>query len=181
VSQCGTLTRSPIIIATGHSCGGGIGLLQSFAFRWRDDPSACALVPFVRFVTGRIPNIEEYPFPYMALVIPGGQGHGRSDRSTWARRTAVIHTWVDMDKLELGEAIAEKQRQIYCNQSWRYDYGDIIDVLDHGPPQIISVNEPTFQYHELVKTMTLCIQQARVDSCSEACATSCDSGCDSGS
>jgi hypothetical protein len=179
MTACNTITRSPIVFPGGRqTCYERIGLLKSFANRWRDNSYACRLVPFDRFVTGRIPNIQEYPFPYMSLLIPSGSGHGRSDRSTWFRRVAVVHVWVDMGRMEEGEAIAEELREIYCNQAWRYDYGDVIDVLDHGPPQIMDVNEPTFQYHEIIKTMTLCGQQRRVDSCNNICVPQpCASSC----
>ena len=157
-----------------------MGLLASFANRWAVDAPACAQVPFERFVTGRIPSIDDilqpgggYPFPYMALLIPGGSSHGRSDRSTWCRRTAVIHIWVDMAALEDGEDIVETLRRIYCSQNWRYDYGSVIDVLDGGLATVNEVNEPTFSYKELVKTMTLCIQQPRLDACDNVCPQDC--------
>lgn len=166
----GTITRTPIEIDTGIiPCYQRFGLLASFARRWQLDPAACLLVPFDRFVTGRIPDIEEYPFPYMSLNIPGGSGHGRSDRSTWCRRTAVINIWVDMAALEDGEDISEALRRVYCSQNWSYDYGDVIDVLDGGLSTVKEVNEATFSYKELVKTMTLCIQQPRLDTCGDVC------------
>ena len=150
------------------------GLLMSFAQRWQNDAAACALVPFDRFVTGRIPNIESgYPFPYMALLIPGGTSHGRSDRGTWARRTVVIHIWVDMADLDNGEDIVETIRRVYCNQNWLYNYGSVIDVIDGGLATVNEVNEPTFSYKELVKTMTLCIQQNRLDACDNICPANC--------
>lgn len=163
------------------------GLLRSFAARWEADAQACALVPFDRFVTGRIPDIEEYPFPYMSLNIPGGSSHGRSDRSTWCRRMAVVNIWVDMAALEDGEDISENLRRIYCSQNWRYDYGQVIDVLDGGLATVKEVNVAEYSYKELVKTMTLCIQQPRLDSCegicnqqdSDCCSSSCSSSGDS--
>jgi len=156
---------TPIILPS----PGRRGLLWSFAQRWATDEAACALVPFDRFVTGRIPQESSYPFPYMALLIPGGSGHGRSDRSTWCRRTAVIHIWVDMDALEDGEDISEAIRRIYCSQNWQYDYGTVIDVLDGGLATVKEVNVAEYSYKELVKTMTLCIQQPRLDTCEGVC------------
>jgi hypothetical protein len=140
------------------------GLLMSFAIRWRDDPVACALVPFSDFVTGRLPTVDEYPFPYMSLVPGSGRMHYRSDRFEGLRRTLALHIWVDPDKLEDGEAIAEHCRRVWCNQAWDYDYGCVIDVLDGGPPTCHQLTEPTYQGWELVKLMTLCIEQPRVDS-----------------
>lgn len=146
------------------------GMLKSFAARWQNNAEAIAIVPFDRFVTGRIPSVADgYPFPYMALFVTGGSGHSRSDRSEWVRRTVTIHVWVDMAKLEEGEYICELLRQIYCNQSWKYDFGKIIDTIDHGPPQFLEVNMPAYSYKELIKTMTLCIQQDRVDNCVNVC------------
>jgi len=158
-----------------------LGLLESMSFRWKHNPQACALIPFDRFVTGRIPNVQEYPFPFMSLTVTGGVFRGRSDRAEWVRRTAIIHIWVDMAKLEHGEAVAEMLRRIYCNRAWRYNYGDVIDVLDNGPAQVIEVNNETFSYKELIKIMTLCIQQPRVDTCEDICVPSCSSGTNPGS
>ena len=176
-TPCGIITRTPIVVTGTVPCYQSFGLLRSFARRWQLDTAACALVPFDRFVTGRIPNVEDYPFPYMALLVPGGSSHGRSDRSTWCRRTAVVHIWVDMDALETGEDIVENLRRVYCNQSWRYDYGSVIDVLDGGLAIMNEVNMPEFSYKELVKTMTLCIQQPRLDTCQGICSPQEDSGC----
>lgn len=184
VAAIGVITRTPIVIGHGViPCDKRMGLLKSFAHRWQIDSRACALVPFKRFVTGRIPNIEsDFPFPYMSLQIPGGSSHGRSDRTTWCRRTAVIHIWVDMAALEDGEEIVETIRRIYCNQSWRYDYGSVMDVLDGGLATVREVDMPTFSYKELVKTMTLCIQQKRLDTCENICVPqSCSSGSSSSS
>ena len=177
------ITCTPIQLGPAIApCYQRMGLLRSFARRWQDDQQACALVPFDQFVTGRIPNIDSgYPFPYMALLIPGGSGHGRSDRSTWCRRTAVIHIWVDIASLEDGEEISENLRRVYCNQNWQYDYGWVIDVLDGGLATVREVNEATFSYKELVKTMTLCINQRRLDSCDYVCQQGSSVCCPAGS
>jgi len=84
-----------------------------------------------------------------------------------------------MDQLDQGEDIVENLRRVYCSRNWRYNYGTVIDVLDGGLATVNEVNEPTFSYKELVKTMTLCIQQPRLDTCEGICQD--DSGCDSGS
>jgi hypothetical protein len=93
----------------------------------------------------------------------------RSDRAEIVRRWLSVHIWVDPAKLEEGEIIAEMVRRVYANQGWCFDFGSrVTDVLDGGPPHAHQINEPTFAAWELVKLLTLCIQQPRVDtSCYE--------------
>jgi hypothetical protein len=145
-------------------------MLRSFARRWEQSAQACQLVPFDRFITGRIPTIEQYPFPYIAVIPGGAFRHYRTDRAEGSRRVFTVHIWVDVAKLEEGEDIAEFVRQLYANEAWLYDYGQVIDVLDSGPATARQVNESSYQCWELIKTFTLCLQQPRLDvSCEEGC------------
>jgi hypothetical protein len=82
-----------------------------------------------------------------------------------------------MSALEDGEDISENLRRVYCNQSWRYDYGTVIDVIDGGLATVNEVNEATFSYKELIKTMTLCVQQTRLDTCEGICQPQGSSNC----
>ena len=145
-----------------------VGMLRSFARRWEQSAQACQLVPFERFVTGRIPTITEYPFPYIAIIPGSGFGRYRTDRAEGSRRVLSFHAWLDPARLEDGEAIMEQARQIYANEAWKYDFGTVIDVLDGGPANAKQINDATYQCWELVKLFTLCLQQPRFD-------VSCDS------
>ena len=151
------------------------GLLLSFAHRWRDagtlllgngrlvDP--CDVVPYDSFVTGRIPTTEEYDFPYMSLIPGNGRPVYRSDKNVGVRRIVAVHIWCDPSRLEEdGELAAELVRLVYSDQAWTYGYGMVNDVLDGGPPIARQINEPSFQAWELVRLLTLCIEQPRVDS-----------------
>ena len=154
-----------------------VGLFRSFARRWERSASACLLVPFVRFITGRIPTITEYQFPFIA-VIPGSsyQNH-RSDRAELSRRVLSFHVWVDVARLEEGEQIAEMARSLYANEAWDYSFGRVIDVIDGGPANAKQINDPTYQCWELVKLFTLCIQQSRLDvTCQAGCVPEASSG-----
>lgn len=141
-----------------------IGLLASFAYRWRDSTEAIALIPFQDVFTGRVPNTEGYPFPYMSIIAGGGRQVYRSDKWQGLRRAVSVHIWTDPAELEQGEEIAEMVRKLYANQAWLYDNGRVIDVLDGGPPNCHQINDPTFQAWEIVRALTLCIEQPRVDS-----------------
>lgn len=140
-----------------------VGLVQSFANRWLAVPEAVTLVPAERFITGRIPTISEYPFPYMSLVPTTGRPLYRTDRCTGYSRIFSLHVWVDGDRLQEGEDIVEMARTVWANQKWPYNYGKVIDVLEGGPASARQVNEATFQAWELVKLFSLHIEQRRVD------------------
>lgn len=159
------------------------GLLLSFANRWRDTPAACTIVPFDRFFTGRVPTPQEYPFPYMSVLLGSSRQVYRSDKSEGSRRIVTVHIWVDPTKLEEdGEAAAEMVRRIYANQAWCYNYGRVIDVLDGGPPNVRQVNEPTMQAWEVVRVLSLCIEQTRMNTACTVPELLCGSGsCDSSS
>ena len=158
------LEADPQIIAlTGSLVRERVGLLGSFVARWRNDVGATVLVPFDHFYTGRLPTTEDYDWPAISLIVGSSFQRYRSDVAEGVRRTVTVHIFVDVDKLEEGEVIAEKVRRIYANQSWCYDGGVVTDVLDSGPASCRQHNEPTFQAWELVRTLTLCIEVPRVD------------------
>jgi hypothetical protein len=140
------------------------GLLLSFCKRWQARPDACALIPYDRFFTGRVPNPEDYPFPFMSLIPGSSRQVYRSDIRQGFRRVVSVHIWVDPARLEEdGERAMEHVRQIYANRAWSYDQGRVIDVIDGGPPTAHQINEATFQAWELVRLLSLCIEQDRVD------------------
>ena len=146
-----------------------VGLLKSFAVKWAMDAEAVAKIPFNRFVTGRIPNVEEYPFPYAAVLGGPARETLRTDRAVFYERTLVLHIWVDGGRLEEdGEWAMERARRLFTNRSWEYNYGYVNDVKDHGHTAT-EINIPEYHYWELVHTMTLSLQQARVDPCTDVC------------
>jgi hypothetical protein len=86
-----------------------------------------------------------------------------------------------MDRLQLGEEVAETLYDLYCNQSWEYDRGYVTDVIDGGPPQIVDVNMPEFMYREVIKTINITVWRRRVDTCSPPCGSTQPCGSSSGS
>lgn len=151
---------SPNLILPGSR---GPGLLRAFAQIWADSADACDMVPFERFVTGRIPDTKEFPFPYMSVIAGGGRPAFRSDRAQDSLRIVSVHIWVDGDKEEDGETIAEKIRRLYCGSGFCYNYGQVYDILDGGPPLPHQGSDPTYDSWEVVKLLTLCIEQPRKD------------------
>ena len=150
-----------------------VGVLKSFAVMWAMDADAVAKLPFDRFVTGRIPNVEDYPFPYAAVLGGPASQTIRSDRAVFEKRTLSLHIWVDGGRLEEdGEWLMERARRVFTNRSWQYNYGYVNDVLDHGHTAT-EINIAEYHYWELVRTMTLCLQQTRFDSCADVCAQRC--------
>lgn len=145
-------------IATGKA-----GLLRSIALRWANSPQAVAYVPSERFLTGRIPNTGDYPFPFVSVIPGSGTTRYRSDKYEGLSRLISLHIFVDADKLEEGEKIAEIARRVYANQRWTYDAGQVIDVIDGGPPNAHQIEDATFQAWELVKLFSLRLEQSRVD------------------
>jgi hypothetical protein len=150
-----------------------VGLLKSFAVEWAMDADAVAKIPFDRFVTGRIPNVEDYPFPYAAIIGGPSSPIIRTDRAVFRKRTLSLHIWVDGGRLEEdGEWAMERARRVFTNRNWQYNYGFVNDVLDHGHTAT-EINIAEFHYWELVRTMTVCLQQARFDSCADIGAQRC--------
>ena len=149
------------------------GFWRAFAQRWELTPEAVLLVPFKDVITGRIPTTQEYPFPYIAIIPGGGSQRWRSDRGEGLQRGVSVHIWVDPAKLDLGETIAEMARRVWANRGWCYNFGQVTDCLDGGPPKPTQLNQPTFQCWELVKNFTLCIQEPRMDGdCNPPCGCS---------
>ena len=140
------------------------GLLLTFAERWKNDGQAVALVPYDRFLTGRIPNIEDYPWPSISLIPGGGRRVYRSDKFEGSRRILALHIYTDPARLEEdGERAAEIARRLYASQAFNYDFGQVIDILDNGPPSAQQINAATFTYWEVTKIFSLCIEQPRLD------------------
>jgi hypothetical protein len=148
-----------------------VGLLKSFALRWAESTEAIVIIPFQRFVTGRIPNVSEYPFPYATVICGKPYNSGRSDRSEWYWRVVSLHVWVDADRLEQdGERAMEIARRIYNNESWVFNYGKVTDVTSAGFTTT-EINIPEYHYWELIKTFNIRIEQARYDNCLTECPT----------
>jgi hypothetical protein len=139
-----------------------VGFLKAFALRWVVNQQAIAAIPFDRCVTGRLGTTQEYPFPYMSVIPASGRQQYRSDRSENLRRIISVHVWVDPAKLEEGEEIAELVRRVWANQAWKYNYGKVIDVLDGGL-NTHELTDPAFRAWELVRLLTVCYEQSRVD------------------
>lgn len=141
------------------------GFLQAFANRWEAVPAAVAVVPFDRFVSGRIPTMGDPDLPIMpgylawpaiSVLAGGGRNRGRSDRKMSYVRVVSVHIWCDSDRLEEhGETAAEYCRQIYANQQWSFwaagVRGEVTDVIDGGPPVPHQIVQPTYEAWEVVK------------------------------
>lgn len=154
----------------------GTGFLKSFAARWSASPQAVAIVPFDRFVTGRIPAAGEVSPPYISMTVTGGRFLYRSDKTETFSRIVRLSIYVDGDQLETGEEVAEIARRIYHSQSWSYNFGRVTDVIPIGPPMAKQVPEGTFQAWELTKLLSVRIEQRRVDSQTECYAPAGSSG-----
>lgn len=151
-------------------------LLRSIAYRWREDATLCALIPFNRFFTGRVPGTQLVPRPYASVLSSGGGWAIRTDKTKYPRPFVSVHIWVDDDKLEDGLSIAKAVEDAYAEHCWELGDGDlVIDVLSGGEPLIHQVEMPTVKAWEVVQTFTFCLCRQRADAnecCIEGSSTS---------
>lgn len=161
------------------------GFLMSFRERWLDDveprwgyaQTAAELIPNLRYLTGRLidpanPGLPTVPgvstWPAMSLLCGGGRNTGRSDRAQRYVRVVSLHIWCDYDQLEEhGETAAELARQIYASQAWSFwtagIQGEIVDVIDGGPPIPHQPNLPAYREWEIVKLFNVHYELPRMD------------------
>ena len=139
-----------------------MSFLASFANIWRDSTALCALVPFDRVFTGRVPGTEYYKFPYINIQEAGPTRRYRSDKSQGYYISMSFHIWVDDSRLSTGEQIECAIAKAYAENAWTID-GDykVIDVLDEGPAQKHQINESSYKAWEIIKLLTVCLERAR--------------------
>ena len=138
-------------------------LLGSIGNRWKNTQALCALVPFRRVFTGRIPTTENYPMPYVSVMEAGGSRGIRTRTSRYPRATFTFHIWVDDTQVALGEQIEKAITDAYAEGEWEYGQGRVIDVLDEGPGAKTQADRPEYKAWEIVKAMTFCLEQQRTD------------------
>ena len=138
-------------------------LLQAIGEIWDNDGNLTDLVPFDRMYTGLVPSTELKRFPYVS-VLQGGTRHWfRTDKAQYSRVPVTFHIWVDDSDLATAEAIENQIWKSYANQTWDFLYGTIMDVIDEGPGTKHQINEPNYRAWEVVKLLTFCLMQERVD------------------
>lgn len=157
-------------------------LLRSLSMIWRDSQDLCALVPYVRVYTGRVPQTELYKFPYVSILATQGSQLHRTDKTRYSSGPVTFHVWVDEDELETGERIAQAITDEYADRCWDLcGEGTVIDMLDEGEACAEQVDHATIKAWEVIKLFTAIIERPRVER-TECCASVSDSGdCASGS
>lgn len=151
------------------------GLSRGIFDRWRDAASiAAAIAPALasaavvdpsRMFIGRLPDTRQGPWPAIS-VIRGATRHSyRTDQADGFRVMFAFHVYADDGSLHVGEQVDELIRRVYANQAWDYQYGRVIDCLDGGPGTAHEPEGPVFMEWEIVRLLTLCVEQRRVDGC----------------
>ena len=140
-------------------------LLRTIGEIWENAEALCALVPFARVFTGRVPQTELYQFPYVSILSTVGSRTGRSDKARYSSGPVSFHIWVDDNALETGLTIANAITDAYADTCWIIgDTATILDVLDEGEPSAYQTQLPGIKAWEIVKLLTVHISRERVDS-----------------
>ena len=149
-------------------------LLRSIAGVWENNQTLCALLPFDRVFTGRVPGTELYRFPYVSIMAGQGSQYHRSDKNHLSFGPLSFHIWVDDARLEYAETVADAIMQVYADRCWPIsDDARVIDVLDEGEPMAHQTDLPNVKAWEVVKLFTVCVERDRVDHSEEdGCCTS---------
>ena len=109
-------------------------IAESIAEVWKNTPALCALVPYDRVFTGRVPGSDLYKFPYVTIDVGDSQEALRTDKATQFWHMVSIGIWVREEKLAEGETISNAITDAYANQRWQIDaVSKVIDVTDDGP------------------------------------------------
>lgn len=147
-----------------------MSLLSSIADIWEGSAVLCALIPFDRVFTGRVPQTQQYPLPYCSILVTQGRQFDRSSKARYMRAPLAFHIWVDDADLSTGEAIAHALEDEYAERCWTVDTDTyVIDVLDEGPACIHQTELPTVKAWEVVKLFSLVIQRDRVSHDADNC------------
>lgn len=146
-------------------------LLRTIGELWEESESLCALIPFERVFTGRIPQTELVRLPYVSIISATGGKTTRSDKARYSHGPVSFHIWLDDSALEYGHRVAEAIADVYADRCWSLGDGDkVIDVLDEGEPLSRQTVLPNVKIWEVVKLFTVCIERARADHSDECCA-----------
>lgn len=140
-------------------------LARSLGRRWEADATLCALIPYNRVFTGRVPQTELFDFPYVSILVSQGYSSYRSDKTRGSRGPVSFHIWVDDARLEQdGFAVAEAIRNAFADKCWAIsDDASVIDVLDGGEPDAKQVPIPGIKAWEVIQMFIFCVERARVD------------------
>ena len=156
-------------------------LLKTVKEIWRDDATLCALIPWSRVFTGRIPSTELYAMPFVSISATAGRGTRRSDKSRLSHGPLSFSIWVDDAQLEFGEKVADAITDAYADRCWPLSArAQVFDVLDEGEPSAHQTDLPNIKAWEVVKLFTVCIERQRVDRSAECCVQSSGSESTSG-
>jgi hypothetical protein len=140
-----------------------MGLLKSIAEIWAQDTALSALMPVARVFTGRVPQTDQYKFPYVSILKTTATPVQRSDKAQRSFVTVSFHIWLDDSNLGIGEEIAIAIENCFPERSWSYgDSRYVIDVLDEGPAIETQVDLATYKAWEVIKLVTLVIERPRV-------------------
>ena len=148
-------------------------LLRSIGAMWNNNAALCALIPFNRVFTGRIPQTELYRFPYVSILATQGSQTHRTDKTRYSHGPVSFHIWVDDAQLELAETVAQAITDAYADRCWSLsDDAKVIDVLDLGEATAIQTDLPNVKAWEVIKLFIVCVQRARIDRTDECCGSS---------
>ena len=138
-------------------------LLRSIADIWNGSAPLCALIPFAKVFTGRLPNVEGYPFPYVSIMATLGSQTDRTNKTRYSHGPVSFHIWVDDTQLEFGETVAQAITDVYADRRWDLGNGaSVIDMLDEGEAMAHQTTLPTVKAWEVVKLFTACLCRNRV-------------------
>lgn len=147
-----------------------MSLLSSIADIWENDTDLCALIPFNRVFTGRVPQTELQRFPYVSIIATSGRQFRRSDKARHTFSPVFFHIWVDEDRLEYGERVAETISNVYADRCWFLTASSKVnDVLDEGDPSVKQPPMPTIKAFEVVKLLTFLVERDRTTHSDECC------------
>lgn len=144
-------------------------LLRSIHRMWEANATLCGLVPYERVYTGRIPQTEQYRFPYVSIMATQGSMLHRTDKSRYTRGPLSFHIWVDDARLEYAESVAEEITNAFADKCWDISLTDkVIDVLDDGEACAHQTDMPNVKAWEVIKLFHVVIERQRVDA-SQCC------------
>jgi hypothetical protein len=157
-----------------------MSLLKSIAEIWKNTGALTKLVAFDRVFTGRIPQTEQYHFPYVSILLTGGRMVHRSSQARYSQQPLSFHIWVDDAALATGEAIEQAIADAYADRCWFVDdFTRVFDVLDEGPGIRHQTDLPSVKAWEIVKLFALCVECKRVDRTNECCILAAESSASS--
>ncbi len=139
-------------------------IAESIAVVWKNTPALCALVPYDRIFTGRVPETEVYNFPYITIRVTSGREALRTDETMQFWHLVGIDVWVDGDKLSDAETISNAITDAYANQCWKIDsVSKVIDVIDDGPGVPQQLDKPNVKAWWIAHDMNMRIERQRAE------------------